>query len=628
MRSRGEPPRADRSQWFPLQLVRGVIAVFSLAGWPVLAQTPPYSPFAALSVVDPCGGQSAFVGSTMIVEESHGACQPQAISDVSGKVLSPLVVSLTSATTGIAAGDIVYISGVTGGINANGTSIVSSATGSSLTLKTASNGGSYSAGGQLSAQFLKSGMAPDRYDLKVLTQTGSSWASPPTIVDLTDSAARTNLGIGVCSVGNPDGYTDGTSTYITFLVQDPTGTNCSSSSTPSGGQYYDLWACNLSAGVTEANMTLGNCAQLLTSTQTAMQPGAFLDPHIWHNKHIYTSERCYVWSAYTCASQGYAFWTLDDVPVTWSNPPRITTGSTVVRYTFSTLGKWAPGSPQVTDGCEQFFKLTSLGDLPGGSVVRGFFNANQVGNSYGTVHGSNPCDQLGANTFPYDGVFYGDFTATSSVSQPAVGANFTQLYPPYDSTNPSYPYTANCVTPGGHIQCYSEFPYVFHDMRRMVFSGSLFTQSWVIYTCAADSALGCQPNFNDDEIQALLSADVTSSAYPMSIIGMAARTNYNVLASPMCQAFLSPSPSPQCGIAYGYFGGCSHFSVDEPTQTLTCAAVTNVRDVNNIPESQTVVTPLASTQGAPFLSILYPGVVVRGNVQTAGGIILSSKPTP
>jgi hypothetical protein len=73
---------------------------------------------------------------------------------------------------------------------------------------------------------------------------------------------------------------------------------------------------------------------------------------------------------------------------------------------------------------------------------------------------------------------------------------------------------------------------------------------------------------------------------------------------------------------------CSNFSVDEPTQTLTCAAVTNVRDVNNIPESQTVVTPLASTQGAPFLSILYPGVVVRGNVQTAGGIILSSKPTP
>jgi hypothetical protein len=36
---------------------------------------------------------------------------------------------------------------------------------------------------------------------------------------------------------------------------------------------------------------------------------------------------------------------------------------------------------------------------------------------------------------------------------------------------------------------------------------------------------------------------------------------------------------------------CSNFSVDEPTQTLTCAAVTNVRDVNNIPESHASKLP-------------------------------------
>jgi hypothetical protein len=147
----------------------------------------------------------------------------------------------------------------------------------------------------------------------------------------------------------------------------------------------------------------------------------------------------------------------------------------------------------------------------------------------------------------------------------------------------------------------------------MVFSGSLFTQSWVIDACAVNGSMGfgCQPNYNDDEIQALLTVDYTQAPIPMSIVGMSRRTSYNMLGSSMCQQFLSPGgSSANCGIAYGYFGGCAHLSVDEPTQLLACGMSTTATG------NSMVISPLASTPAAPFLSILYPGAGVLGGAQS------------
>jgi hypothetical protein len=336
--------------------------------------------------VDACGGQPAFIGSTMIIEESHGACNVPITSVInSGGYVQ---VTLSSATTGVEVGDEVRVTAVGGVPGADGNSYVTGLSGAVLTLHKPWPGGTYTSGGTLTALFLKSGVSPQRYDIKVLAQsTMGSWTNPA-IVDLTDTTGRSNLGIVSCSVGNPDGYTDGTTVYITFLVQDA-GVGCSSSNPPSGGQYYGLWGCNLTTGgISSSNMTLSTCGPLVYSNQSGAgsgNAGAILDPHI-HDGHIYISEVCYAWTSYKCSTK-WPYWTIDDVDVSWS--PGQPNPLPVVRYTFG--NKWIPGSTQVTYSCTQFFKLTSVADLPSGTV-RGFFNANQVGNDYGAIRvsGSPP----------------------------------------------------------------------------------------------------------------------------------------------------------------------------------------------------------------------------------------------
>jgi hypothetical protein len=114
--------------------------------------------------------------------------------------------------------------------------------------------------------------------------------------------------------------------------------------------------------------------------------GGFLDPHIWHTGHVYASESCDPGIVYNCYGSSGTYWpqsTIDDIPVTWTTSPP--SPGTPTRYEFGP--NWSTPAPSsgnnqyVNNHCNEFYKLTSLGDLPNGTV-RAFFNANQVGNSY------------------------------------------------------------------------------------------------------------------------------------------------------------------------------------------------------------------------------------------------------
>lgn len=151
----------------------------------------------------------------------------------------------------------------------------------------------------------------------------------PTTIDLTPGSIRGAMGWNssgsVCSIGNPDGFVSGTRAYIAFLVQNTPGiggcnTGVGASSTPASGGFYDLWACNLPIPFTSSDITSGNCHLLILGNKTAA--GAFLDPHIWHNNHVYASEQCN--PTYTnCSSTGagnWLQWSVDDATVTWGSP--------------------------------------------------------------------------------------------------------------------------------------------------------------------------------------------------------------------------------------------------------------------------------------------------------------------
>ena len=109
------------------------------------AQTQPYSPYSPFTVVDPCGGQPAFIGSAMIIEESHAVC-PAAISTVSAAPGGPIMIVLSSANTGIQAGDSYRVFGVTGSLaglvnNTSGSVSLVSTSGTTLTLPITSTSG-------------------------------------------------------------------------------------------------------------------------------------------------------------------------------------------------------------------------------------------------------------------------------------------------------------------------------------------------------------------------------------------------------------------------------------------------------------------------------------------------------
>jgi hypothetical protein len=99
--------------------------------------------------------------------------------------------------------------------------------------------------------------------------------------------------------------------------------------------------------------------------------GALLDPHIDGN-HVYVPER----SNSSFSTLGWTVWSVDDIPVTWANPP---TGGSATLYTPTLAGywpTWAQGSPH---SCEQYYKATSFQHLTNG-YTRIFTQANQVRN--------------------------------------------------------------------------------------------------------------------------------------------------------------------------------------------------------------------------------------------------------
>lgn len=74
------------------------------------------------------------------------------VSAISGATnATPIVITQadTAASLGIAAGDFVYVNGVLGNLNANGTFEVASVSGSTVTLKGSAGSGAYTSGGYI-----------------------------------------------------------------------------------------------------------------------------------------------------------------------------------------------------------------------------------------------------------------------------------------------------------------------------------------------------------------------------------------------------------------------------------------------------------------------------------------------
>jgi hypothetical protein len=428
----------------------------------------------------------------------------------------------------------------------------------------------------------KTGGAPI-YDLKSVTQTGGSWSHTPTIATLTSNTLRSNLGYAAyCSIGNPD--SDGT--HLAALIQGPLGNSCTSSADPGAGTSYDLLVCNSVTTLTGG--AGGTCSVVLSSNSST---GALLDPHIDGN-HVYVSER-----NNTSIGNAWPTWSVDDVPVTWGNPP--TFGTATLYYPLM-AGYWPLFGESAP--CEQFYKATSFQHLTNGNT-RIFTQANQVSNY---PKSTSTCVNWGINGYGQSGLFYFDLTNAPS------GANFTQIYP---LANVASPGTSQCLITVGSstpTACYGEFPIVFPngDHLFMLFIGTTTTPARLIVACAA--TLGpCKVQFPSENLVMDLGTNTQSPSPSTNATAILPQTNFQMPGSSLNTTFLDG------GILSGNWGNCGHLSMNFASQDMVCTISTNIVNANNVPASQTTVFNLAYAG-----SILYPTTMVNNNITISGKVTI------
>jgi hypothetical protein len=533
--------------------------------------------------VDGCGGRSAFVGSSAIIEDSSANCNVAVGSSLTYSSITG-VYTLAVSLPGAQVGDAVYFAGGAGSTPSCLTSTVFSiqtanAGDTSFTFAplTCTPSGSVNANGATAyVNYLKSGVSGNRYELKLLQQSSpGSWASPTTTL-LTTSAVRSALFGAACSVGNPVGYFDGTDYYIAFIAQDATlSLGCANNATtPGKGLAYDLWACYLGSSLS-TTLSSSNCGEIEPASASG---DAFLDPHIWSNYHVYVSERKN--SAVNAYTSTYISWAIDDVNVSWSGTP----SATLTPWIFLTTAGWNTGRTRATANCEEYYKLTGLFALPGQTYPRVFFQMNYINgpstnSPFTGVNGGGTCEGYGAGTasdqFWFSGLFYGDLTGSAVGTGVYKGSNLTPIYPYPSQTTAS----GSCLTPqDGYVYCYGEYPWIFHDGTKMLFIGNTVTQYPIVNTCGGTS--GCQVNYTSELIQAQVTADYTQSALPMGIGFLGSFSTMMDLNTANCGQTLSASGSgtSTCGLdgGSGYYGNCGHLDIDEASGYLTCANLTNI----------------------------------------------------
>lgn len=385
----------------------------------------------------------------------------------------------------------------------------------------------------------------------------------------------------------------------------------------------------------------GNCAIIQTVT-TGSDPygnnshyaGAMLDPHI-RNGTVYVSERDNA-SVYSdlinSSSSWHDLWSVDAIPVSWGGSGTPPSAGAASYYVFN-FAAWASNTTRDLSGhnragshCEEYYKLTGLASVPNpGSptqpYLRAFFQSNDINGSgaspFQGVHGtaSGSCDNMGAggasDAFVFSGLFYADLGSTLAGTTTFAGDHYTQFYP----SNPLPSGMSNCLTPHNSVRCYGEFPWIFQDLTRIMFTGNLTARQGVIDTCVLTLG-GCMENYTDEAIQGLINTDYSQSPAAMTLITAKPLTNYNILGSNACGQILSAANTPSnCGIsgATPYFGGCGHLDVDEQNQVVTCSAQTDVQDMFGNYQRQTMIVPLA-------VSTLNPAVQMLGGVSIVGGV--------
>jgi hypothetical protein len=601
------------------------------------------SSYPTFTSIDDCGGQSAFLTSGYILEESSGFCGSSAVT-VASVTKASGVFTITASVTGSLAGlqpnDEIYMNSASSQTpacltRANGFSVTSVDVTNTIVKVTSCGTGAPS----ISSLYLY-GQYVHRYELKLLTKSGSSWTSvPPTLLSTATTRGglySPNSGLA-CSFGNPSGYYDGANYYIAFIAQNSATCGVSPYYTPSSGTQYDLYACNLGGSPTTA-LTGMNCGKIASADTTSGQQGAFLDPHLFTNGHLYASERdnSTVYSTINLTMPFYDIWSVDDITINWSAaPPSLNMLHPFVFGAGETY--WNTGRARWTAGCEQYYKLTGLLNMPevsGQPVVRAFFQANDInaGSSvepFGNYQTGNTCDELGAggymDQFIFSGLFYADLTPTPFGSTAVyVGTDYEQFYP-----NPARTSAANsCLTPDvtlpgmqpyNFTDCYGEFPWVFKNGTKMLFLGNTVTPAAVINTCAGTSMLGCKENYTAEVVQAELNADYSLASVPMSLAAATPFSTMQEVGSANCGQLLSPDGMiGDCGVLAltPVYGNCGHLDVDEASQYVTCGNLTSFDfgasgNTFSFLTRRTMIFPLAA-------SILNPAVQVVGPVLITG----------
>jgi hypothetical protein len=341
---------------------------------------------------------------------------------------------------------------------------------------------------------------------------------------------------------------------------------------------------------------------MLVQAQTGtsgMTVGAMLDPHIDGN-YIYVSER-----DPTGVTVTWNTWFVDVVPVTWANPPVITTGQSVARYD---PGTWSASAQSLS--CEQFYKATSFQHLTNGNT-RIFTQANQVANYPDPVMPPpTSCLQIGRSGYSQSGLFYFDLTGAPG------GSNFTQIYPSPTVTPPNTP---NCFTPSppasaNTTACYGEFPQVFPNGNHlfMVLTGQTDTPASIINQCAALSGSGCKPNYTQEQLAMDLGPDTQNPVSGAVVRQM----DSQIPGTPLNVKFLTPSGGGTGGIPGGYFGGCGHVELNTSSAQVVCEFNTNIL-VSGVYQDQTVIFPLQYAG-----SMIYPRTLITGNTTISGNVIV------
>jgi|SRR5579871_1581599 len=637
-----------------MKLAALLLRVLLLGATGLTAQTTNAN-FASFQVVDECGGQPAFLGSSYILEESAGFCggvnESGPVSStqftISGItwVSGQYTISTTTSSTMLSSlqtTDTIYISGsmMPSCLTTTSTGFaVLSSTSSSVTVKAPSlcNSSPTFTSGVIYGSYGTSDGSP-RYELKLVHQHSGSWSPAPQVGDvtlMTDSTARTSLfgaANKTCSVGNPAGYFDGTNYYIAFIAQN--SASCGSSKPPNSpgqGTQYDLWACNLGTSPTNAltGGTGGRCAKIMAANPSP-NGGGFLDPRIFSNLHLYATERNDSNVLSALGSPSYGVWSVDDLTMNWSAGAPAKTATTT--YVFN-AGGWAgpTGRNRASAGCEQYYKLTGLLNLPavsGTSVVRALFQANDI-----NPGGSSPfqsyasgvtCDQMGAggptDQFIFSGLFYADLDGTAYMGTSVLtGSHYTQLYP-----SPSATSGANsCLTPGGWNYCYAEYPWIMSDGGSLMFLADPVTQSQIIDDCKNPRFVsGCKENYTSEVAQALVSTDYSSSTYPMRLLGVASYSNMQDLGTLNCEQLLSVGNLyTSCGLGAltPLFGNCGHLVFDEASQYGTCGNLTSFQNLNY---SFTIRRTMIFSLSPSLLNRVTQAV---GGVTMSGGVLVKAQ---